>query len=102
MPENLTSYTEIDTTILGTEYRLYRSHQYLLRMVDDVFQDPEFNINNNNNNNNNIDTEINSLVPSFFYQFREDMEIPNDCLRQSLSDHHSKDFANSEKSVSLT
>jgi hypothetical protein len=89
-------YIENETTVIGTEHRLYHSREYTLKVKDDDLQCPEL-----NDNDDKIQVEISSLAPTVFHQLREDIGISNDNFRQSFSQHQLKDFTNPGKSGSL-
>ena len=54
------------------------------------------------NDSTEIEFEISSLAPTVFYQLRKDIDISNNDVRRSFSQHFLKDFTNSDKSDSLT
>ncbi len=89
-------HIENETTVIGTEHRVYHSRNYTLKVKEDDFQDPEL-----NDNKDTIDFEISSLAPIIFSQLREDIGISNKNFRQSFTEHHLKDFTNPGKSGSL-
>ena len=90
-------YIENETTVIGTEHRLYHSREYTLKVKDDDddLQCPEL-----KDNDDKIQVEISSLAPTVFQQLRKDIGISNDNFLQSFS-HHLKDFTNPGKSGSL-
>ncbi|CAF1046535.1 unnamed protein product [Rotaria sp. Silwood1] len=110
-------YIENNTTVIGTEHRLYHSRRYIYKLntnkcqlskenEDDDDDDDNNNNNNNINNNNNddddeIEFEISSIAPTVFYKLREDIGISNIDFRRSFSKHHLKDFVNPGNSGSL-
>ncbi|CAF0955667.1 unnamed protein product [Adineta steineri] len=88
-------YIENETTIMGTEHRLYHLRRYIFKSDDKEFQCPEL------LNDGKLELEISSLAPTVFYQLREDIGISNINFRESFSKHHLKDFTNPGKSGSL-
>jgi hypothetical protein len=93
--ENSNEHVENDTTIIGTEHRLYHSRQYTFKLNDDELQCPVL------DTNDRIQFEITSLAPTVFYHLRENLGISNTKFRQSFFEHHLKDFTNPGKSGSL-
>ncbi|CAF1335017.1 unnamed protein product [Adineta steineri] len=96
--KNSHQYIENETTILGTEHRVYHSRQYTIKVKEDDLSCSDLNI---NNNDDKILFRISSLAPNIFYQLREDIGISNENFRQSFFEHYLKDFTNPGKSGSL-
>lgn len=92
---NSNEHVENDTTIIGTEHRLFHSRRYKYRTSDEELSSSE------ETNGSYVELDISSLAPTVFYQLREEMNIPNLSFRQSFADHHLKDFTNPGKSGSL-
>lgn len=86
-------YIENETTVLGTEHRLYHSRRYSLPSNENTYQYTEL--------NNRLELEISSLAPTVFSQLRDDIRISNRDFCQSFARHHLKDFTNPGKSGSL-
>jgi hypothetical protein len=86
-------YIENETTVIGTEHRLYHSRRYTINSSDNECQDSVL--------DDKIEFDISSLAPTVFYQLREDIGISNNDFRKSFSEHHLKDFTNPGKSGSL-
>jgi hypothetical protein len=86
-------YIENETTVIGTEHRLYHSRRYTFSSIDNEYQYSAL--------NNIIELEISSLAPTVFYQLREDIGISNNDFIQSFSKHHLEDFTNPGKSGSV-
>lgn len=92
-PDN---YVENETTILGTECRLYHSAQCRILINDLKDQFPEM-----IDPNNEMRLEISSLAPTVFHQLRKDIGIDPDEFLRSFSKKSLKDFTNPGKSGSL-
>jgi hypothetical protein len=88
-------HIENETTVIGTEHRLYHLRRYTLKSKNNEYHYSDL------INDGNIELEISSLAPTIFYQLREDIDISNKDFRQSFSKHHLKNFTNSGKSGSL-
>lgn len=86
-------YIENETTVIGTEHRLYHSRRYVIPSTSNTYQYTEL--------NDHIEIEISSLAPTVFFQLREDIQISNQEFLQSFVQHHLKDFTNPGKSGSL-
>ena len=86
-------YIENDTTVIGTEHRLYHSRRYSLSSTSNTYQYTAV--------NHRVEIEISSLAPTVFSQLREDLHISNEDFLQSFVRHHLKDFTNPGKSGSL-
>ena len=93
--KNSNEHIENETTIIGTEHRLYHSSHYTFKLKDSERQCPIL------DTSDKIEFEISSLAPTVFHQLRENIGIPNTNFRQSFSTHHLKDFTNPGKSGSL-
>lgn len=89
---NQSEYIEDETTVLGTENRLYHSRNYTLS----VNGGPDI-----NSGEDKMQFEISSIAPTIFAQLRENIGIPNKNFRRSFFEHHLKDFTNPGKSGSL-
>ncbi|UJR22155.1 hypothetical protein I4U23_025219 [Adineta vaga] len=100
---NSRQHIENDTTVIGTEHRVYHSRRYSLRIKNDETESSMINTSreNDDDNDDELHVQINSLAPNVFYQLREDIGISNDDFRRSFSEHHLKDFTNPGKSGSL-
>ncbi|CAF3375422.1 unnamed protein product [Rotaria sp. Silwood2] len=94
--KKLNEQIENNTTVIGTEHRLYHSRNYSLKIEENNIESSLL-----NDNDNKIDIEISSLAPTVFYQLREDIGISNENFRQSFSKNSLKDFTNPGKSGSL-
>ncbi|CAF1038839.1 unnamed protein product [Rotaria sp. Silwood1] len=94
--KNLNEQIENNTTVIGTEHRLYHSRNYSFKIQEDNIESSVL-----NDNNDKIDFEISSLAPTVFYQLREDIGISNEKFRESFSKNSLKDFTNPGKSGSL-
>ncbi|UJR26984.1 hypothetical protein I4U23_008291 [Adineta vaga] len=88
-------YVENETTVMGTEHRLYHSRRYIFKSNANELQCSEV------MSDSHIEFDISSLAPTVFYQIREDIGISNKSFRQSFSQQHLKDFTNPGKSGSL-
>lgn len=90
-------YIENDTTVIGTEHRLYHSRLYTEKMTESEIQSVEL----NEANDEEISVEISSLAPTVFYKLREDIGIKNVDFFQSFAQEALKDFTNPGRSGSL-
>lgn len=86
-------YIENETTVIGTEHRLFHSRRYPFPSTGNTYQYTEM--------TDQLELEISSLAPTVFSQLREDIGISNRDFHQSFARHHLKDFTNPGKSGSL-
>ncbi|CAF4574718.1 unnamed protein product [Rotaria sp. Silwood2] len=95
-------YIENETTVVGTEHRIYHSRRYLYNLNTNRVQRTNANDDDSpEGDDNEIEFEISSIAPTVFYELREDIGISNIDFRRSFSKHHLKDCTNSGKSGSL-
>ncbi|CAF0858095.1 unnamed protein product [Rotaria sordida] len=90
-------YIENETTIIGTEHRLYHSRRYRLKLQSNKFQLSKLH-DDDDNGDDAIEFEISSIAPTVFYKLREDIGISNIDFRRSFSKHHLQEIKNPGKS----
>ncbi|CAF1280841.1 unnamed protein product [Rotaria magnacalcarata] len=92
-------HIENDTTVIGTEHRIYHSYRYKYESKTDKVLGTT--LNEDADADGDIEFEISALAPTVFYKLREDLGISNIDFRQSFSKHRMKDFTNPGRSGSL-